>query len=173
VFGCWYWGPDFGIGIGKAEFQRLDAHGIRNWKSIPIPLVFNYTCTPSPSIPSPPPRYCSEFNYTHIQTTTLVLQINSISLRFGIPRSIQVIFFVCLCELYAPEKKHPLGKLVSPYGLWWTSNTKIDYRKCWGHLPFTNRPETSLARLRIRPDCILVVTPRPILDQRYLLQAAL
>lgn len=89
AFGCWYWGPDFGIGIGKAEFQRLDAHGIRNWKSIPIPLVFNYTCTPSPSIPSPPPRYCSEFNYTRIQTTTLVLQINSISLRFGIPRSIQ------------------------------------------------------------------------------------
>jgi hypothetical protein len=33
-------------------------------------------------------------------------------------------------------EKHPLGKLVSPYGLWWTSNTKIDNRKCWGHFPF-------------------------------------
>jgi hypothetical protein len=43
----------------------------------------------------------------------------------------QVIFFVCLCELYAPEIKHPLGKLVSAYGVWWTSNIKTDYRKCW------------------------------------------
>jgi hypothetical protein len=29
-----------------------------------------------------------------------------------------------------------LGKLVSPQGLWWSSNTKIDYRKCWDYFPF-------------------------------------
>jgi hypothetical protein len=33
-------------------------------------------------------------------------------------------------------EKYPLGKLVSPYGLRWMSNTKIDYRKCWCHFPF-------------------------------------
>jgi hypothetical protein len=33
-------------------------------------------------------------------------------------------------------KKYPLGKLVSPYGLWWTSNTKIDYRKWLNPFPF-------------------------------------
>jgi hypothetical protein len=29
-----------------------------------------------------------------------------------------------------------LGKLVSPQGLWWSSNTKIDYRKYWDNFPF-------------------------------------
>jgi hypothetical protein len=28
-----------------------------------------------------------------------------------------------------------LGKLVSPQGLWWSSNTKIDYRKYWDYFP--------------------------------------
>jgi hypothetical protein len=52
---------------------------------------------------------------------------------FRIPQCHFLCMFMwtlCTCE------KYPLGKLVSPYGLWWTSNTKIDYRKCWGHFPF-------------------------------------
>jgi hypothetical protein len=49
---------------------------------------------------------------------------------------LQLFLFVCLCWTLCTWEKYQLGKLVSPYGLWWTSNTKIDYRKCWGHFPF-------------------------------------
>jgi hypothetical protein len=51
-----------------------------------------------------------------------------------IPRGYFLRMFMwtlCTWEIY------PLGKLVSLYGLWWTSNTKIDYRKCWVHFPLT------------------------------------
>jgi hypothetical protein len=42
----------------------------------------------------------------------------------------QLIFFIGLCWTLCTWGKWQLGKLVSPRGLWWTSNTKIDYRKC-------------------------------------------
>jgi hypothetical protein len=47
--------------------------------------------------------------------------------------------FLCMCIwTLCTWEKYWLRKLVSPHGLWWTSNTKIDYRKCWGHFPFRN-----------------------------------
>jgi hypothetical protein len=48
----------------------------------------------------------------------------------------QLIFFVGLCWTLCTSDKWQLGKLVSPRGLWWTSNTKIDYRKCLSPFPF-------------------------------------
>jgi hypothetical protein len=48
----------------------------------------------------------------------------------------QLIFFVGLCWTLCTWDKWQLGKLVSPRGLWWTSNTKIDYRKCLSPFPF-------------------------------------
>jgi hypothetical protein len=42
----------------------------------------------------------------------------------------QLILFVGLCWTLCTWDKWQLGKLVSPRGLWWMSNTKIDYRKC-------------------------------------------
>jgi hypothetical protein len=47
-----------------------------------------------------------------------------------------LISFLVYVELYAPEINDNLGKLVSPRGLWWTSNTKIDYRKWLSPFPF-------------------------------------
>ena len=43
----------------------------------------------------------------------------------------QLNLFVGLCWTLCTWDKWQLGKLVSPRGLWWTSNTKIDYRKCF------------------------------------------
>jgi hypothetical protein len=43
----------------------------------------------------------------------------------------QLTFLVGLCWTLYTWYKWKLGKLVSPRGLWWTSNTKIDYRKCF------------------------------------------
>jgi hypothetical protein len=37
-------------------------------------------------------------------------------------------------------RKDQLGKLVSPYDLWWSSNTKIDYRKWLRPFPFQSPP---------------------------------
>jgi hypothetical protein len=48
----------------------------------------------------------------------------------------QLTFFVGLCWTLCTWGKWQLGKLVSLYGLWWTSNTKIDYRKCLSSFPF-------------------------------------
>jgi hypothetical protein len=48
-----------------------------------------------------------------------------------VPNLISLLVYV---ELYAPEINDNLGKLVSPRGLWWTSNTKIVYRKCFKHI---------------------------------------
>jgi hypothetical protein len=48
----------------------------------------------------------------------------------------QLIFFVGLCWTLCTWDKWQLGKLVSPCGFWWTSNTKIDYRKCLIPFPF-------------------------------------
>jgi hypothetical protein len=46
--------------------------------------------------------------------------------------------FLCICIwTICTWEKYQLGKLVSPHGLCWTSNTQIDYRKCWGHFPFS------------------------------------
>jgi hypothetical protein len=36
--------------------------------------------------------------------------------------------------------KWQLGKLISPCGLWWTSNTKIDYRKCFKPISLSISP---------------------------------
>jgi hypothetical protein len=52
----------------------------------------------------------------------------------------QLIFFVGLCWTLCTWNKWQLGKLVSPCGLWWTSNTKIDYRKCLSPFPFQSPP---------------------------------
>jgi hypothetical protein len=51
----------------------------------------------------------------------------------------QLIFFVGLCWTLCTWDKWQLGKLVNPRGLWWTSNTKIDYRKCLSPFPFHSR----------------------------------
>jgi hypothetical protein len=48
----------------------------------------------------------------------------------------QLIFFVGLCWTLCTWDKWQLGKLVSPRGLWWTSNIKIDYRKCLSSFSF-------------------------------------
>jgi hypothetical protein len=48
----------------------------------------------------------------------------------------QLIFLVGLCWTLCTWDKWQLGKLVSPRGLWWTSNTKIDYRKWLSPFPF-------------------------------------
>jgi hypothetical protein len=40
-------------------------------------------------------------------------------------------FFLGLCWTLCTWDKCHLSKLVSPRGLWWTSNTKIYYRKCF------------------------------------------
>jgi hypothetical protein len=52
----------------------------------------------------------------------------------------QLIFFVGSCWTLYTWDKWKLGKLVSPRGLWWTSNTKIDYRKCVSPFPFQSPP---------------------------------
>jgi hypothetical protein len=52
----------------------------------------------------------------------------------------QLIFFVVLCWTLCTWDKWQLGKLVSPCGLWRTSNTKIDYRKCVSPFPFQSPP---------------------------------
>jgi hypothetical protein len=54
---------------------------------------------------------------------------------FGLPSktgcdSPQLNFFLSLCWTLCTWDKCHLSKLVSPRGLWWTSNTKINYRKC-------------------------------------------
>jgi hypothetical protein len=55
--------------------------------------------------------------------------------------------FLCMCIwTLCTWEKYWLEKLVSPHGLWCTSNTKIDYRKCWGHFPFSNTQTLSLDR---------------------------
>jgi hypothetical protein len=48
----------------------------------------------------------------------------------------QLIFFFGLCWTLCTWDKWQLNKLVSPRGLWWASNTKIDYRKCLRLFPF-------------------------------------
>jgi hypothetical protein len=48
----------------------------------------------------------------------------------------KLIFFVSLCWTLCTWDNWQLGKLVSPRGLWWTSNTKIDHRKCLSPFPF-------------------------------------
>jgi hypothetical protein len=48
----------------------------------------------------------------------------------------QFILFVGLCWTLCTWDKWQLGKLVSPYGLWWVSSTKFDYRKCLSPFPF-------------------------------------
>jgi hypothetical protein len=48
--------------------------------------------------------------------------------------------FLCMCIwTLCTWEKYWLGKLVSTHSLWWTSNSKIDYRKCWDHFPFSYR----------------------------------
>ena len=52
----------------------------------------------------------------------------------------QLEFFLGLCwTLWTWDKWH-LGKLVSPRGLWWTSTTKIYYRKRLSPFPFQSPP---------------------------------
>jgi hypothetical protein len=48
----------------------------------------------------------------------------------------QLEFFLGLCWTLCTWDKWYLGKLVSPRGLWWTSTTKIDYRKWLSPFPF-------------------------------------
>jgi hypothetical protein len=45
-----------------------------------------------------------------------------------------------LCWTLCTWDKWHLGKLVSPRGLWWTSTTKIDYRKWLSPFPFQSLP---------------------------------
>jgi hypothetical protein len=52
----------------------------------------------------------------------------------------QLNLFLGLCwTLYTWDKRY-LGKLISPRGLWWTSTTKIDYRKWLSPFPFQSPP---------------------------------
>jgi hypothetical protein len=48
----------------------------------------------------------------------------------------QLNFFLGLCWTLCTWDKWHLVKLVSPRGLWWTSTTKIDYRKWLSPFPF-------------------------------------
>jgi hypothetical protein len=48
----------------------------------------------------------------------------------------QLNFFLSLCWTLCTWGKWHLDKLISPRGLWWTSTTKIDYRKWLGPFPF-------------------------------------
>jgi hypothetical protein len=48
----------------------------------------------------------------------------------------QLNLFLGLCWTLCTWDKRHLGKLVSPHGLWWTSTTKIDYRKWLSPFPF-------------------------------------
>jgi hypothetical protein len=52
----------------------------------------------------------------------------------------QLNFFVGLYWTLCTWDKWQLGKLVSPRGLWWTSNTKIDYRKCFNPISLSISP---------------------------------
>jgi hypothetical protein len=52
----------------------------------------------------------------------------------------QLEFFLGLCWTLCTWDKWHLGKLVSPHGLWWTSTTKIDYRKWLSPFPFQSHP---------------------------------
>jgi hypothetical protein len=52
----------------------------------------------------------------------------------------QLEFFLGLCWTLCTWDKCHLGKLVSPRGLWWTSTTKIDYRKWLSPFPFQSPP---------------------------------
>jgi hypothetical protein len=56
----------------------------------------------------------------------------------------QLNFFLGLCwTLWTWDKWH-LSKLVSPCGLWWTSNNKIDYKKCFNLISFSHNLWTIL-----------------------------
>jgi hypothetical protein len=64
--------------------------------------------------------------------------ITNASICSKLCRVLQLILFVGLCCTLCTWDKWQLGKLVSPRGLWWTSNTKIDYSKCLSLFPFQN-----------------------------------
>jgi hypothetical protein len=62
-----------------------------------------------------------------------------------------------------------LGKLVSPQGLWWSSNTKIDYRKCWdyslSHTTATDQKRQKSETVsddQVVPDCLMRLRGRRI-----------
>jgi hypothetical protein len=52
----------------------------------------------------------------------------------------QLNFFLGLCWTLCTWDKWHLSKLISPCGLWWTSTTKIDYRKWLSPFPFQSPP---------------------------------
>jgi hypothetical protein len=52
----------------------------------------------------------------------------------------QLKFFLGLCWTLCIWDKWHLGKLISPRGLWWTSTTKIDYRKRLSPFSFQSPP---------------------------------
>jgi hypothetical protein len=52
----------------------------------------------------------------------------------------QLNFFLGLCWTLCAWDKWHLDKLISPRGLWWTSTTKIDYRKWLSPFPFKSLP---------------------------------
>jgi hypothetical protein len=52
----------------------------------------------------------------------------------------QLNFFLGLCWTLCTCDKRHLGKLISPRGLWWTSTTKINYRKWLSPFPFQSLP---------------------------------
>jgi hypothetical protein len=54
--------------------------------------------------------------------------------------SSQLNFFLGLCWTLCTWDIRHLGKLVSSRGLWWTSTTKIDYRKWLSPFPFQSPP---------------------------------
>jgi hypothetical protein len=74
------------------------------------------------------------------------------------PNLLSLLVYV---ELLCTWDKWQLGKLVSPYGLWWTSNTKIDYRKWLGPFPLHRY-------LLLVGSQILVINP--VITQKYSLQ---
>jgi hypothetical protein len=63
-----------------------------------------------------------------------------LSLLLQICLSPQLNFFLGLCWTLCIWDKRHLGKLVRPRGLWWTSTTKIDYRKWLSPFPFQSPP---------------------------------
>jgi hypothetical protein len=78
-------------------------------------------------------EWCSVWGTGHCPVRHWQHHFKSLLLIYLSP---QLNFFLGLCWTLCTWDKWHISKLVSPRGLWWTSNTKIDYRKWLGSFPF-------------------------------------
>jgi hypothetical protein len=77
--------------------------------------------------------WCSAWGTRHCPVCHLQHTLKSLLQTLLSP---QLNFFLGLCWTLCTWDKRHLDKLVSPHGLWWTSTTKIDYRKWLCPFPF-------------------------------------